>query len=104
MACHSFTQIYFQPSNSIYDSYTIYKNVFCWLCNSKLKTDDAPTLCPNLEKDSLRSPFASFSALIDFKRLEGASNENSMVNGGQCAKEEIFDVYFVSCTCKLKQF
>ena len=76
------------------DTFAIYKNVFCWLCNAETETE-VPALCPDLQGDTLRSPPDSFSALIDFKRLEEAIGES---NSGlrQCSAGEILDKYLVS--------
>ena len=69
------------------DTLAIFKNVFCWLCNAETEAE-VPTLCPDLHGDTLRSPLESFSALIDFKRLEEAN--------GECSAGEILDEYLVS--------
>ena len=68
--------------------------MFCWLCNAK-PDDDIPTLCPDLKAGFSRKPFESFSALIDFKRME-KTDRDSILDSRRCSSGEIYDECFVS--------
>ena len=94
IACSSFKQIYFKQVDSLID-FVIYKNVFCWLCNEKAEPD-VQTQCPHLGDYAIRSPFSSFSGLIDYKRLDEMSIKESTVESLRCARSEFWDKYLVS--------
>ena len=93
-ACSSFTQIYFRPV--LKGKLVVYKNVFCLACNSGPEFE-IPTLCRNLRRGSGRHPFGStsFSAIVNFKKLNGMTTKVSMVERPHCSMAEIYDEYMV---------
>ena len=81
-ACQSFTQIYFSYELRRY----IYKNVFCYLCNSE---ERFPTIHLCRKPDQIRKGPNPFSALLNIEEIKAVPPNNS------CRGDELNDVYLV---------
>ena len=73
---------------------SIYKNVFCWLCNAE-SDSEVPASCSGLGLDAHPASTSRFSALINYRRLYEA-DKDSHSDWRQCSVGEIYDKYFVS--------
>ena len=82
-ACQSFTQIYFPYELRR----TVYKNVFCYLCNAK---ERFPTIHLCRKPDQIIKGPTSFSALINVEEIKAEPPDNV-----DCRVDELYDVYLV---------
>ena len=101
-SCLDFTSIYFYPKASL-QSFILYKNVFCYVCNQGSQTIIIKDECPFLDTLS-KSGTIAFSALVDFKRYT-----LPMPSEQKCGIAEIMDKHNVSiigltCTERITHF
>ena len=90
--CKRNTAPYFQTDGL---DMNIYKNIFCFVCNTG-DISSAQMVCPaRFSNDSARFQDNSFIALIDYRGRQGGQDTGSM-----CAVDQVHDTYMVGYNLK----